>query len=97
MKRTHTKPAGYEISTSATKDGTIEAVYIYFSHKPVVRTKEINGDALLADFDKDGNIIGIEILAPVKISELMKLVKPTKRVPFRRFIRQAAPQQLVHA
>ena len=67
------QPIGYEISTSAGEDGTIEAAYIRFSRGPVAETREINGDVLLADFDKEGNLVGVEILAPVKISELTKL------------------------
>lgn len=91
------RPIGYEISTSAREDGTIEAVYIRFSREPVAETREVNGDVLLADFDKSGNLVGVEILAPVKISELTKLVQPPKRAPFERFIREAAPHKLVHA
>jgi uncharacterized protein YuzE len=91
------QPIGYEISTSAGEDGTIEAAYIRFSHGPVAETREINGDVLLADFDKEGNLVGVEILAPVKISVLTELVQPPKRAPFERFIREAAPQKLVKA
>jgi uncharacterized protein YuzE len=65
---------GFEISTSARDDGTIEAVYIYFAHRPVAKTREIKGDVLLADFDEQGIMIGLEILAPVKFSEIIALV-----------------------
>ena len=87
---------GYQISISAKPDGSIEAVYVRFSHNPVTETREINGDILLADLDKEGRIVGLEILAPVKISELTKLVQPPNRTPFERFIREAAPHKLIH-
>jgi uncharacterized protein YuzE len=93
----HKEPIGFEISTSARDDGTIEAVYIYFAHKPVAETREIKGDALLADFDAQGNIIGLEILAPVKFSDILDLVEPLRRAPFEKFVRQAAPPSLFHA
>lgn len=89
------QPVGFEISTSARDDGTIEAAYIYFSRNPVAKTKEIKGDILLADFDEDGRIVGLEILAPVKFSDLVDLVDPPRRVSFERFVQQAAPPSLV--
>jgi len=90
-------PIAFEISTSARDDGTIEAVYIYFSHNPVARTREIRGDILLADLDAQGNLVGIEILAPVKISELVPLVDPSRRMPFEKFMKRALPGELVYA
>ena len=91
------KPIGFEISISARDDGTVEAVYIYFSHNPVMSTKQIKGDVLLADFDRDGAMVGLEILAPVKFSELVGLVEPSLRMPFENFVRRAAPRDLVQA
>ena len=78
-------------------DGTIEAVYIYFSHRPVASTREIKRDVLLADFDAEGNIIGLEVLAPVKVSEIVMLADPNRRVSFERFVKGAAPAALIQA
>lgn len=87
---------GFELSTSARNDGTIEAIYISFSPcGKVARTEEIHGDILLADYDDDDKLIGLEILAPVKISELAKLVEGPKRAPFKKFVRSAAPHDFV--
>jgi len=88
---------GFEISTSARDDGTIEAVYIHFTHNPVAKTKQIQGDILLADFDKDGKVVGLEILAPVRISDLTRLVEPARRTPFESLLQRAYPPELVHA
>ncbi len=91
------QPIGFEISTSARDDGTIEAVYIYFSHSPVATTREIKHDVLLADFDAEGNIVGLEVLAPVKISEIVSLADPHRRASFERFVNGAAPAALIRA
>lgn len=93
----NSQPIGFEISTSARDDGTIEAVYIYFSHRPVASTREIKRDVLLADFDAEGNIIGLEVLAPVKVSEIVMLADPNRRVSFERFVKGAAPAALIQA
>ncbi len=91
------QPIGFEISTSARDDGTIQAVYICLSRKPVVSTREIKGDILLADFDGEGSIVGIEILAPVKMSEIVLLADPKRRDSFERFVKEAAPSALIQA
>jgi len=70
-------------------------VYIYFSRSPVASTREIKGDVLLADFDAEGNIVGLEILAPVKMSEIVSLADPNRRVSFERFVKGAAPPALI--
>ena len=89
--------AGYEISVSGRNDGTIEAAYVRLKEGKVAKTEEIVSDVLLADYNIRGALLGIEILAPVKIADLAKLIAEPQRRPFRRFIRQAAPGDLVHA
>jgi uncharacterized protein YuzE len=86
---------GYEISLSARDDGTVEAAYIRLRRGKSDRTQEIIEDALLADYDEQGTLLGIEVLAPVKLAELVKLVDQPRRTSFRRFIRKAAPSELV--
>jgi len=88
--------AGFELSVSGRGDGTIEAAYVYLSKKKVARTKEIVEDALLADYDAKGQLIGIEILAPINITRIARLVEQPQRAPFLRFLRHSAPQELVH-
>lgn len=94
MKRR--EPLGFEISISANGAGTIEAIYITLSNGgKVAKTLEIDGDALLADYDANGTLIGIEILAPVRISELAELVEKPVRPSFRKFVRHIAPHEFV--
>ena len=90
-------PTAYEISISARDDGTPEAVYIRFSRLRVAKTREIESDALLADYDARQRLVGIEVLAPVRLSKLTQLVVRSKRASFTRFLKQAVPRALVQA
>lgn len=87
----------FQISLSGRSDGTLEAMYIRLREGTVARTEEIKEDVLLCDFDRRGNLLGIEILAPVKLSKLTQLVSRPMRRPFRRFVGSAAPEELVEA
>lgn len=87
----------FEVSVSGRSDGTLEAMYIRLRQGTVARTEEIEEDVLLCDFDRRGNLLGIEILAPVKLRNLTKLVSPPVRTPFRRFVGQAVPEELIEA
>jgi uncharacterized protein YuzE len=91
------KVGGFELSASGREDGRLEAVYIRLRTGRAAKTKEIIEDALLADFDARGRLLGVEILAPVKLSDLTRLVQTDRRVPFRKFIREIAPSSLVVA
>ena len=48
----------------------LELAYIRFSKARVTRTEEIDPDRLLAHFDRDSNLVGIEVLAPFKVLQL---------------------------
>jgi uncharacterized protein YuzE len=92
------KAIGFEVSISGRDDGTIEAAYIQISTDPVHRTKEIRKDIILVDYSDEGELVGIEILAPVRMSELVKLVK--KKQPkhgLKKFIASSVPRELVLA
>ncbi len=92
------RPAiGFEMSISARDDGTIEALYILVRDEKASRTKEIIEDILLADYNNRGQLIGIEVLAPVKIAKITMLVEEPRRRPFRRFVKEQAPGELVLA
>jgi uncharacterized protein YuzE len=94
MKKTR-EIVGYELSLSGRADGTLEAAYIYFKKGKAKRTEEIIEDSLLADYDEDGELLGLEILAPVKLSDLAKYVEQSRRASFRKFVRHSAPTALV--
>lgn len=92
-----TKEIFFQVSISGRNDGTIEAVYIYLSDNKVARTVERIDSQLLVDYDRRGNIVGIEILAAVPIQKVTKLVDPPVRRPFKRFIKESVPRDFVYA
>lgn len=93
--KSHQEPIGFEISVSGRGDGTIEAVYILFSHAKVERTVRLRGDILLADFDRDGRLVGFEILAPIKLNWLTDSVEEPVRASFKRFVETSMPPQFL--
>ncbi len=96
MNRVNNTPA-FEISVTGRDNGAIGAAYIRLKKGRVARTQEIAGDAILADYDARGNLIGIEILAPVHIPQLVRLLDEGRRPSFRRFVRQCFPRGLLAA
>ena len=88
---------GFEISVSARGDGTLEAAYIRFQEGKVAKTREIIKDVLLADYNSRNELLGIEMLAPVRLSDLTNLVDQPRRKPFRRFTKQTAPDEFLVA
>ncbi len=64
----------FEITGIVGNEGHIELAYIRFVKADVAKTVEVDGDRLLADYDKDGNLVGIEILAPVETTKLQTIV-----------------------
>ena len=88
---------GFELSLSGRDDGTLEAAYIRFKSGRVAKTREIREDTLLADYDHSGDLVGIEILSPVKLSDLTDVVEAPRRSFFRKFVKHAVPQQFVTA
>lgn len=89
------KSTGFELSLSGRDDGTLEAAYLRFKRAKVARTVEIVEALLLADYDSKGRLIGIEILGPVKMSDVMGLVEESTRPGLRRFMRRAVPGTLL--
>lgn len=63
---------GFEVSVSGRDEGTLEAIYVRFSKGRVARTEELQEDVLLADYDAHGQLIGLEILAPVRLRDLVR-------------------------
>jgi len=90
------RPLGFELSVSARDDGTLEAAYIRFRTGKSKRTREIIEDTLIADYDEHDNLLGLEILAPVKLSDLAKLVEQPRRNSFRKFVKHSGPLHFVH-
>ncbi len=84
-----------ELTLSTKEDGAIEAMYLRLASRWVHRTREVREDVLLADYDRGGRLVGIEVLAPVRLAEITSLVDEDRRAEFRRLIRRLAPAELV--
>ena len=86
---------GFEFSISTRDDGTLEAVYIRVNDGKVAKTDEIIEDILLADYNSTGKLLGVEILAPVKLAKITKLIEKPRRSSFRKAVKNAAPEEFV--
>lgn len=93
-------PNGIKLSITAREDGTLDAAYVAVSQEKVARSEEIIESVLILDFDSAGGLVGVEILAPVKISDVHQVAKmlegPT-RESFNRFMDTYAPASIVTA
>ncbi len=87
----------FEISLTAGPDGKLLAGYIHLRKSKAARTKVVVEDTVMADYDSRGNLIGIEILGPVQIKILARLVDSTDRAAFRRFAKASLPKDLCEA
>lgn len=85
------------MSLSGREDGSLDAAYLRLSRAKVARTDEVLEELLLADYDAKGRLVGIEILGPVKLKDVAGLVDAGMRPGFRRFVRRAAPGDLISA
>ena len=94
--RQSNQTTGFELSLSAGEDGTLETMYIRFRNGKVKRTREVIEETVIADYDEHDDLVGIEILGPVKLSELAKLVEQPRRTSFRKFVKHSGPPCLVH-
>jgi uncharacterized protein YuzE len=66
------------ISLNITRyDNKIDAIYIKLTDGEVVKSKELAGGDLVIDLDKQGGVVGIEMLEPVKLTITKKLQKET--------------------
>jgi uncharacterized protein YuzE len=82
---------GVEIQISTNADGRIEACYLLLSSNKVARTEEVLEDLLMVDYDRKGNLIGIEILGPVKLVAVTKHVDRAHKKAVRKALERITP------
>lgn len=58
-----------------TFDKQADAMYIYIKDVKVFRSDDITSDTII-DYDKEGNVVGIEILSASKRIPMEELTKP---------------------
>jgi uncharacterized protein YuzE len=73
-----------------TRDDTGEVLAVYFQLRKgkTKVTKEYADGNVFADYDKDGKLLGIEMLAPCRASVLDKIAG---QAPAKRFVRDVVP------
>ena len=74
--------------------GSIRAAYIRVREGEVHETREIEEGRAFADYDQQGLLLGIELLAPCEMEVLDRIVAQEPE-PVRRFIRGSPPRELV--
>ncbi|MCC6125811.1 MAG: DUF2283 domain-containing protein [Pirellulales bacterium] len=75
-----------------TETGEVIAVYLQIRKGKTKTTKEYaNGDAF-ADYDKNGLLLGIELLAPCRASVLETIAKQPST---KQFVRDAVPRGML--
>ena len=84
----------FTLRVTGSKDGQIIAVYIQLRQTKACQTTEVVENTVLADYDRQGKLVGIELLAPAKIRVLANLVPEELRAAFREFAKQSIPAAL---
>jgi uncharacterized protein YuzE len=72
------------------------AAYLRVRDGEVAETREVNEGIVFADYDKLGNLLGIELLAPCHIAVLDALTQQEPE-PVRRFLKGGPPRELICA
>jgi uncharacterized protein YuzE len=86
-----------ELSVSVDeKTGIVRAAYVHVRKGAVEETREVAEGRAFADYDLNGLLLGIELLAPCEIAVLDKIAA-TEPEPVRRFLCGSPPRELVSA
>jgi len=72
--------------------GEVMAVYFQIRKGKTKTTREYADGGVFADYDKRGDLLGIEMLAPCRASILDRI---TRGAPERRFVRDAIPRGML--
>ncbi len=78
------------------KTGGIRAAYLRVRQGEVAETREVVEGTTFADYDANGRLLGIELLAPCKVEVLDNLAAQEPE-PVKRFLRGSPPRELVPA
>lgn len=84
----------FEASYSLREGGGVVALSIRFSETAIARTEEVVESALMADFAEDGRLVGLEVLAPVRLDDLVALTPAEHRAAFRAIAEREVPETL---
>ena len=76
--------------------GRIVAVYLRVRAGKVAKTEEIKDGVVNADYDPDGNLLGVEVLGPCEV-EALEMAASQEPEAVKVFLRNGAPRGLVTA
>lgn len=79
-----------------TDTGDILAAYFQVRTGKVHTVKEHAGGAVLANYNRKGELLGIEVIAPCRVSILDRIGRQDSQAT-RKFFRNALPRELVEA
>jgi hypothetical protein len=91
-----TKQAFHLEASVDDRTGRIAAAYLRVREGSVAQTKEVKEGVAFADYDADCLLLGIELLGPCEVEVLQDLAEHETE-PIKRFLRCAAPRELVVA
>ena len=78
------------------KTGGIRAAYLRIREGEVADTREVKEGGAFADYDANGVLLGVELLAPCEV-EVLEGIAAQEPEPVKRFLRGGAPRELVPA
>lgn len=78
------------------KTGVIRAAYLRIRTGSVAETREVAEGRAFADYDADGWLLGIELLAACEV-DVLDRVAAQEPEPIRRFLRGSPPRELIVA
>lgn len=91
----------FEVSVAVDRDdGEILAVYFRVRKGNSAECIESEDGAVVADYDKDGNLLGVELLAPCSVQVLDRIARrepPSSRTRVRNFLRNNVPRRMIAA
>ena len=76
------------------RTGQPVAVYLRVREGDVARTEEVKEGYAYADYDTDGQLLGIELLGPCEV-QVLDTIAEGEPEPVRRFLRGGPPRELV--
>src|SRR5205807_2776938 len=76
--------------------GKVEAVYFYIRPGKAAETREYAEGKALADYDRKGRLLGIELLAPCEATILDKISRK-EPAPIKKFLRGSIPREMALA
>lgn len=73
--------------------GKVSAAYFYIRKGKSAHVREFADGAAFADYDRKGNLLGVELLAPCQITVLDKIAR-REPAPVKTFLKGSIPREM---